>query len=1128
MEAFDLIRHSARIRHAEARAKAGGIQTAAGLLDGATGLTGVGRQAVPDDDPLLCGAEAVLDRSTPAIFYKQSVGAAEAAFYQAHEFGHHWLDSATGACAAGEIDESMPEERMPLGIQRVEGYGPRERRECQANVFAREFLLPATEARRLFLDERLAATAIAQWLGVPLGMVHQQLALALLVPEVESAEQTGPRISPPLDDSQRAAAEADEGPRLIEAGPGTGKTRTLTARIVWLLGRGAEPASILALTFSNKAAEEMRERVAVAAPDAAPAIWAGTFHSFGLELLRKYGHLLGLPADVRVIDPGDALLLLEEMLPSLPLRHYLQLYDPAIALHDILCAISRAKDELVGPEQYRAFGEAMLALASDEAAREEAEKVLEIAAVFAAYEEMLESEQVVDFSGLISKPVSLLRAHPEVAKEVHAQYKNILVDEYQDVNRASGVFLKLLAGEGKGLWVVGDARQSIYRFRGAAPANIREFENDFPGTRKLSLNVNYRSQEHVVRLVEIFASDMKAGIGGLPAKWKSARGRQGGEIVLEVASDLAAEAAGLAQEISRRRDQGVRYKDQAILCRSHTSLARFAQRLEAHGIPVLYLGDLFERPEIRDMLALMSFTCEAERGGLFRLAQFPEYRIPITDVRKFLSFAAEKETSPTEALLSLGDVAELTPEGRSGLQRLSEHLTDVEYKTTPAALLFDYLFTKSRYLDHLLADETISGQQKRLAIYQLLQFALEHKAARRGNWRRQLLQWIRRLETFGEERQLRELPAAAREIDAVRLLTVHASKGLEFSTVYLPALGTGMFPVNPQYNPCPPPRGMLVDDPKESHLEEEECLFFVAMSRARDILCLSRAEMYGAVKRNASSLLLKIEPHVPRSSRRWMGAGLIEPGEGPLPHLSKEVEEYAAEDLDQYIKCPRAYLYQRILGLSGGRDDNAYVRFHRAVYSVLRWMGAIEASKSVGIDEAFRQLKTAWEEIGPADHPYSSLYRKNAETIIERALSRRAGKVEIVEGDWQIERPGGRIRLRPDHVEIGPEGAVVRRLRTGKPPKKIDDDIYALYHAGAARAYGTARVEALYLTTDEAVPVEMSAKVISSRLKKYDEAIAGIRAGEFAATPNDRMCPRCPQYFICPALPGADCPPTKP
>lgn len=1127
MEGFDLIRHGARVRHAEARAKASGDQTAAALLDGATNLTGIARQAVPDDDPVLCGAEAVLDRSTPAIFYKKSVGAAEANFYQAHEFAHYWLDSATGACSTGEIDDSMPEERIPLGIQRVEGYGPRERRECQANVFAREFLLPADEARQLFLEERLPATAIAQRLGLPLGMVHQQLALALLVPEIEIAEKSGKRTSPPLDDSQRTAAEADEGPHLIEAGPGTGKTRTLTARIAWLLGRGTEPASILALTFSNKAAEEMRDRVAVAAPEAAPAIWAGTFHSFGLELLRKYGHLLGLPPDVRVLDPGDALLLLEEMLPSLPLKHYLQLYDPAIALHDILSAISRAKDELVGPQEYRAFGEAMLARASDEAAREEAEKVLEIAAVFAAYEEMLESERVVDFSALISKPVALLRDHPEVAEEVRAQYKQILVDEYQDVNRASGVLLKLLAGNGKSLWVVGDARQSIYRFRGAAPVNIREFERDFPGSKKLSLNVNYRSQEHVVGLVEIFASDMKAGIGGLPARWKSERGNQGGEIVLEVAPDLAAEAAGLADEINRRREEGVRYKDQAILCRSHTSLVRFAQRLEAHGIPVLYLGDVFERPEIRDMLAVLSFTCEAERGGLFRLAQFPEYRIPMADVRKLLNFASENGIYPTDALRRLDNIADLTAEGRSGFQRVATHLADVEYKTTPATLLFDYLFTKSRYLDAVLADESISGQQKRLALYQMLQFALEHKPARRGNWRRQLLQWIRRLETFGEERQLRELPAAAREIDAVRLLTVHASKGLEFSTVYMPALGTGMFPVNPQYNPCPPPRGMLPDDPKELHFEEEECLFFVAMSRARDVLCLSRAEMYGAMNRSASPLLVKIESRVPRSSGRWKRPGLVEAGEGPLPHLGNELEEYAAEDLNQYIKCPRAYLYQRVLGLSGGRDDNAYVRFHRAVYSVLRWMGGIEASKAVGIDEAFRQLKTAWEEIGPAEHPYSSVYQKSAEAIIERAISRRAGKVEIVEGDWQIERPGGRIRFRPDHVEIGPEGPVVRRLRTGKPPKKIDDDIYALYHEGAARAYGKARVEALYLTTDETVPVEMSAKVIASRLKKYDDAIAGIRAGEFPATPNERMCPRCPQYFICPALPGADTPPKK-
>ena len=430
----------------------------------------------------------------------------------------------------------------------------------------------------------------------------------------------------------------------------------------------------------------------------------------------------------------------------------------------------------------------------------------------------------------------------------------------------------------------------------------------------------------------------------------------------------------------------------------------------------------------------------------------------------------------------------------------------------------------------MLADASIAGQQSRLSLYQFLQFALEHKPAGRGNRRNQLLQWIRRLETFGEERQLRELPAAAKGIDAVRLLTVHASKGLEFAAVYLPGLGTGMFPVSPRYNQCPPPQGMLPEDPKDSHAEEEECLFFVGMSRARDVLCLSRAETYGAVKRSASSLLVKIASHLPRSSGgsgRWQGGGLEERDEGPHAHLGVILEEHAAEDLDQYIKCPRAYFYQRVLGLSGARDDNAYVRFHRAVYAVLRWMSTIEASKPVPREEALERLKAAWEQIGPADHPYSQVYWDTAELIVERAIARRVGKGEIVDADWRIDRPGGRIRVRPDHVEVGPEGPVVRRLRTGRPPKKIDDDIYALYHEGARRAYGKARVEALYLTTDEVVPVEMSAKVIGNRLEKYDAAIAGIRAGEFSPKPNDRICPRCPQYFICPALPGADSPQRK-
>ena len=370
-----------------------------------------------------------------------------------------------------------------------------------------------------------------------------------------------------MDDSQKTAARAEAGPHLIEAGPGTGKTRTLIARIEWLLEQGVDPTSILVLTFSNKAAEELRERVAASSPDAAPAIWAGTFHAFGLEILRRFGDRLGLDPHLRVADPGDALLLLEEELPSLPLKHYLRLYEPAFALRDMLTAISRAKDGLIGPEEYRELGEKMLAAAGDDGdAVEKAERAIEVAEVFTAYEGLLEKQGVVDFADLIVKPVRLLQDDPGVGEALRAQYEWILVDEYQDVNRASGVLLRHLAGARRNVWAVGDARQSIYRFRGASPANIRSFEDDFEGAKRLSLDINYRSQAPVVGLFTAFARDMKASDGGLPPTWGS-RGNRGGEVRMEVATGLDAEAAGLANEIERRCAQGIPYRDQAVLCR---------------------------------------------------------------------------------------------------------------------------------------------------------------------------------------------------------------------------------------------------------------------------------------------------------------------------------------------------------------------------------------------------------------------------------------------------------------------------------------------------------------------------------------------------------------------------------
>ena len=385
-----------------------------------------------------------------------------------------------------------------------------------------------------------------------------------------------------------------------------------------------------------------------------------------------------------------------------------------------------------------------------------------------------------------------------------------------------------------------------------------------------------------------------------------------------------------------------------------------------------------------------------------------------------------------------------------------------------------------------------------------------------------MLQWIRRLETFGDEKQLRQMPSSASGIDAVRLLTVHASKGLEFGAVYLPALGASIFPTSRKYSPCPPPDGMLSENPKDSHTEEEECLFFVAMSRARDVLCLSRAERYSVARSNPSSFVSSLAAHLPSPPNgppQWRDAGLVKQEEGALPSLAVDHDVHKAEDLDQYIRCPRTYLYQRILDLSGARDDSAYVQFHRAVYSVLRWMGEVDAATAVSREKAAARLDDAWEELGPVDHPYATVYRNAADDIVKRAVARRAGGAGNTRCRLADRAAGSEDKVAARPRREGVDGPIVRRLRTGRPPKKIEDDIYALYLCATKQELAEAKVEALFLTTDEAVPVSMTDKTIANRLAKYDAAISGIRKGLFPAKPDDWACPRCPQYFICPVVP---------
>lgn len=1118
-------------------------------------MSGIMRVGVPADDPLLFGSLATL--ALGYVWYNDEVESWFALYCQAHEYAHHWLHHGQTHCTREDIEGAASEDVSPVGEGRVTGYGPHERREREANVFALEYLLPAESLRRCFVDEGMNAEAISALSGLPVRVVCRQLARALLVSDAAGAPPAGhaegetrsvanEELSPEkasaalktyeLDESQREAAHAADGPLLIEAGPGTGKTRTLVGRVLHLLGRGVAPENILALTFSNKAAEEMRERVEMFAPAAAPRIWMGTLHAFGLELLRRYWKEAGLPPKPELLDPVDALFLLERALPDLRLDRYQNLYEPTRYLKDILGAVSRAKDELADPARYRELAEAMLAGVADDDAREAAEKALEVSRVYAYYQEYIDRLRLLDFGDLIFRSVRLLRENGRVRDEVRSRYREILVDEYQDVNRASGLLLREVCGEGRGLWAVGDIRQSVYRWRGASTANMRLFRQDFSGARVLSLKVNYRSQPPVVSTFAEFAPRMSATAGlDSFASWWPHRRHEGGAVTYEVAEDFEAEAAFLAAEMKAQRGRGVRFSSQALICRSHGALGRFAAELEKAGVPVLYLGDIFERHEGRDLLSLLSLTCEGRGRSLLRVARFPEYQIPFGDVRRLLALADQRGEKFPAALGLAAEAEDMSEEGRRKFALLKSHVEGICEGSSAWETLSQYLFVRSDYLRLLLADDSVAGRQRKLALHQLLQFTLGEPGSQ---WYRDLdpklalLKYVRRLEMFGEERNFRQVPAWAERFDAVRLLTVHASKGLEFDAVYLPQMGGRYMPHAKQYQPCPPPAGLTEIRARDEHLEEEECLFFVAMSRARDLLCLTRAQTYGRQKSNPSKFLELIRGSLPRPvdappSRRGAPAGQSAKAALEPPADDKVAPpRYNERHLDLYMRCPRQYFYERVVSLTGKREDSAYAQFHSCVYETVGWLRREEAAgRDVREDEAREKLREVWEEKGPRAHAYEEVYRERAEEMVKRAVTDQGvAEGEVSQPAWEVPLSNGRVVVRPDWVEVINDGArtsvVVRRVRTGRPSDaEPKDKVYALYHAAARTHYPSAdlTVKIVYLSTGDVQESAMNDKQVAGHLKKYEEAIAGIRRGDFPPRPDPFACPSCAHYFVCPS-----------
>jgi superfamily I DNA/RNA helicase len=1068
------------------------------------------------DDPGLAGSIGVLDRTFNLVLVSQALEPAAREEVIAHEIGHFVVHEAPRPTVAA--DYSKPGAGDPA--QRIEAYGVKERREAQANVFARELLLPRALARQLFMAGERAA-AIADRLGIRRETVFQQLTDALLLPDMIPARDNASRPSPPPDQFQEEAIVHRGEAFLLEAGPGTGKTKTLVERISRLLkNKEAQADEILALTFSNKAAGEIADRVEKAAGAVAANIWTGTFHAFGLELLRKYHEIFGKGQDPRLIDGSEAIHLLEDSLPTLPIVHLQNLFEPALALRDIFRAISRAKDELASPADYAEKAEVMAKKAAennDADAALDAAKAAEVALVYKYYQAKLDELQAVDYGDLVMLPALKLRNDAEFAKILRARFKWIHVDEYQDINRASAVLIKGLAGEGNNLWVVGDARQSIYRFRGASTANMAQFKKHYPVSLRRRLGRNYRSTKPIVSRFMEFGNDMQVSDYALPLELETERDELGTPPSISAAADTDAEMDELAGAIRALEKGGTALRDQAILARSNGILGRVGDELEARGIPVLYLGPLFDRPEIRDLLSLLAIVGGAD-APLLRVAGFPEYGVPLDDVVKLLGIARETKRPVTELIVDAETLAVLSVPARMGLERLGNHLQGFHAGHTPWFILMEYLFERSGYVVHLTAGQTPRDEMRRVAVRQLVEAMRSMPLRGSRSPIKRGLDRVRHMVLLADDRELRRLPDELAGLDGVQLLTIHGSKGLEFEAVHLPCLYAGTIPAADRQPRCPPPAG-LIDNSAEtdSHVAEEECLFFVALSRARTHLRLYRAARRAGKNSNPSAFLSRpgLALPVPADCQRVTRIyPVVAPSPLPVPPPPAKLKH---RDIERYDDCPRRFYYERVASLRGDAPESAYLEAHRCLLTVLD--AARESGVALGAAQVSAIFEEAWSTSPLVGHVFETSYRNLTEAMLAGLLPVLAAGSMEGKPKLSVEIGGRTVELHVDQIIGDGSGTIYRTIRAGKQSKGEADKIgnSLLLEAVNRGAVKSCRVETFHLADAATTPIEQTDRKKGARLETSRTIVAAIDKGEFPPKPSDWSCPRCRYFFLCPA-----------
>ena len=965
-----------------------------------------------------------------------------------------------------------------------------------------------------------------------------------------------------LNSAQREAVTHGDGPLLIVAGVGTGKTTAITRRIAWLIAEKlARPAEILALTFTEKAAAEMEERVDLLVPYGYVEAQIGTFHAFCDRVLRENAILLGLSPSFRILTEAEQAIFLKERLFDLPLERFRPLGNPMRHLRSLLSLFSRAKDEDVTPVDYAAFAEQLATdLVGKEADEdyavlvEEAAQQKELAETYAAYQRLLAEAGFVDFGDQITMTLRLFREHPTVLERYRKRYRYILVDEFQDTNYAQSELLKLLSSH-RNLTVCGDDDQSIYKFRGAAISNILGFQDSFPEAKLIVLDENYRSTQAILdsayRLIQNNNPD-RLEIRANITKRLHSNSEKGRAPLHHHFESLEEESDFVADTIAARHEEDGRpFSDFAILVRSNAQADTFLRALNLAHIPWRFSGSrgLYDQEEVRSAIALLRVLADPrDTLSLHYLASSQPYEVPAESLATATAYAQRQNKSLLQTFRILAKNSGFLDVTADGMERIGRLLEDLDVmlplstKERTGELLFQYLSAQTGTIERL-SNSTVPADIQRVQNLARL-FSIVERFSRVARYDR-VAWFIDYLDDLIEAGDNPPVGDAQRDDDAVSVLTIHQAKGLEFPIVFLVGLVSGRFPSNNRADPIPLPAGLVKDVVSDAdfHRQEERRLFYVGMTRAKEDVYFTSGQDYGGKRARKPSLFVsealdidasQVIPE--RRSPLLRLSRLGEPAKVDTPQQQElvlfpqgdEILTLSHRKIDDFLTCPKKYKYVHLLRVPI-RQHHAVI-YGNAIHQAIRIFHLNRMSdRDTPVKDLHDVFRKAWQTEGFLTREHEELRLQQglkALTAFHAAEMASPSIPSYVEKRFSLTLDDIRLVGVFDRIDIVDGVGTIIDYKTSDV-QTTDQANKRAKASGQLALYALAyqqlfddlpdALELRFLTPDiiigRTVPTE---KMLESARSDIAAAAAGIRLGAFPGEPTYRACQYCAYATICP------------